>query len=364
MDDRVEIRWLWPVMFVWLVIVAVSIGYAVLACWAAWAMGMSWWLGLLLPMIALLGAESFRWMLKGGPIGVEPTRCGPSDQPALHAILDRLCAVAGQDKPEVRIIDVDAPNCLVYVEPGKRPTLCVTTGLVETLDNDHLEAVLAHEIAHIAHRDTRVMAFAEAMSGWAVMLPGAIFMLMGRLDLKLCWAARSCGKAWRPMFVERGKSGLPDTEPVSRFSPRQAHRRVILFVLARIAIALAALYLVIPAICLGVLVAIPGFVLSTPLPRRREMAADRTAARITGAPAVLAAALIKVSDAEQRVPDEDLRSKRLASALAIVPFDSSVRIDGKEHKPGAAARMFEPHPSMKARLAQLERMSRQLAAGR
>ncbi|NEE02406.1 M48 family metalloprotease [Phytoactinopolyspora halotolerans] len=360
MDEDVAIRWLWPVLLAWLVILVVSTGYAVLACWVAWAMGLPWWLGLLLPAITLVGAESIRWMVKGGPLGVDPVRCGPEDQPTLHAILDRLCAVAGQDKPEVRIIDIDAPNSLVYVEPGKRPTLCVTKGLVETLDNDRLEAVLAHEIAHIAHRDTRVMAFAEGMAGWAVLLPGAIFMLMGRLDVRMCAAARACGRSWRPSFVEMEKSGLPTTAPVAEVTGGAATRRLVALGFGRAANAVAAMFVIIPAIVLGVLVAAPAFVLSTPLARRRELAADRTAARITGAPATLAAALVEMSGAQQRVPDEDLRARRLASALAIVPFDASVEIDGTPQKQGGAARMFEPHPSMKARLAQLERMSREL----
>jgi heat shock protein HtpX len=350
----VAVRGRGPVIFVWLVIVAVSIGYAALACLAAWAIGLPWWLGLVLPAVTLLTAERIRWMVKGAPIGVELQPCEPADYPAVHAILDRLCATSRQDKPMVRLIDWDEPNSLVFVEPGQRSTLCVTRGLVERLGNEHLEAVLAHEIAHIAHHDSRVMAIAEGLAGWDLLQPAALFMLLGKLDVKLCWVARACGKDWRPMFVDRHKFGLPDAVPVSRHTPTQTRVRVALLVLARVAIVLSTLWFVMPAIVLGVLISWPGLLIPTPLARRREIAADRTAAQITGAPATLAAALIAMSSSEHRTPGGDLRAKQLASAHAIVPFASSQ--NGR-----VASWLFDPHPPMKTRLAQLERLSRDVA---
>ena len=82
---------------------------------------------------------------------------GPGDQPELHGTLDRLCGLAGVAKPTVLIAEVELPNALVVGD-----ALCLTRGMLERLTPGELEAVLAHELGHFAHRDGTVLEFAAA----------------------------------------------------------------------------------------------------------------------------------------------------------------------------------------------------------
>ena len=88
------------------------------------------------------------------------------------------------------------------------------------------------------------------------------------------------------------------------------------------------------------------------LSRYREYAADRGSALITGRPSALASALLKLSDAMQRVPDQDLRAVEKVNAFFIVP--TSVK--------KSVATLFMDHPPMEKRIAALERMEAQLQA--
>ena len=83
----------------------------------------------------------------------------PEQAPQLHAIVDRLCALADMPKPTVAIADTDMPNAFATGRSDKRSVVCVTTGLLRRLDAEELEGVLSHELAHVAHRDVLVATF-------------------------------------------------------------------------------------------------------------------------------------------------------------------------------------------------------------
>ena len=85
----------------------------------------------------------------------------PEQAPMLHGIIDRLCAMAEMPKPRVAISDVDMPNAFATGRTPNRAVVCVTTGLLRRLDEDELEAVLSHELSHVAHRDVLVMTIAS-----------------------------------------------------------------------------------------------------------------------------------------------------------------------------------------------------------
>jgi heat shock protein HtpX len=101
---------------------------------------------------------------RSGP--VEPL--SERDDPELFGILDRLCALADMPRPEVVLCDEAQPNTWVVDFPRRPPRLYITRGLRRLLTLEELQAVLAHELAHIANRDARVMSVVEWPS--AVML--------------------------------------------------------------------------------------------------------------------------------------------------------------------------------------------------
>src|SRR6266540_6497559 len=76
----------------------------------------------------------------------------PEEAPQLHGVVDRLCALAGMPKPRIAIADTDVPNAFATGRSPQRAVICVTTGLLRRLEPTELEAVLSHELSHVAHR--------------------------------------------------------------------------------------------------------------------------------------------------------------------------------------------------------------------
>src|SRR5829696_3804095 len=105
----------------------------------------------------------------------------PQEAPELHGMIDRLCALADMPKPRVGIADTALPNAFATGRSPDRAVVCVTTGILNTLDAEELEAVLAHELSHVAHRDVLVMTVASSAGIAAGMLTrGAQFGALGR----------------------------------------------------------------------------------------------------------------------------------------------------------------------------------------
>ena len=104
----------------------------------------------------------------------------PEEAPELHAMIDRLCALADMPKPRVGVADIPMPNAFATGRSPKRSVVCVTTGILGLLTADEMEAVLAHELSHVAHRDVTVMTIASTAGIIAGMLTrgaqyGALF---------------------------------------------------------------------------------------------------------------------------------------------------------------------------------------------
>src|SRR3989440_4059762 len=83
------------------------------------------------------------------------------EAPALHDMVERLCAMADLPKPKVAIMDTPVPNAFATGRSPKHAAVCVTTGLWERLDPKEVEGVLAHELSHVANRDVLVMTVAS-----------------------------------------------------------------------------------------------------------------------------------------------------------------------------------------------------------
>ena len=81
--------------------------------------------------------------------------------PELHAIVDRLVAMADMPKPQVAVADIDIPNAFATGRSPKAAVVCATSGLMRRLNTEEIEAVLAHELSHVAHKDVAVMTIAS-----------------------------------------------------------------------------------------------------------------------------------------------------------------------------------------------------------
>src|ERR1700678_780375 len=90
----------------------------------------------------------------------------PRDAPKVHAIVDRLCALADMDKPRIAIAPARMPNAFATGRNSKNSVLCVTEGLLyhSRLTDEELEGVLAHELSHVAHKDVQLMTYASLLA--------------------------------------------------------------------------------------------------------------------------------------------------------------------------------------------------------
>ena len=252
------------------------------------------WLPVLLVAVALLFAQ-YRFSDRLALFAMRGHLVTPVEQPHLHAVVDRLCAAADMAKPGVAIADTDVPNAFATGRDPRHAVLCVTTGLIRRLDEEELEAVLAHELSHVAHRDVAVITVASFL--------GVLAGLLVRLTF------------YGTLFGGRGRQSNP----------------AFLAVLAAVMLVSAVVYAI-------------SFLLIRTLSRYRELAADRGGATLTGRPSALAAALTKLAGANARIPAKDLRAAQAFNAFFITPV-GAVR--------GRISGLLSTHPSLELRLGKL-----------
>ncbi|MEI8404279.1 MAG: zinc metalloprotease HtpX [Actinomycetes bacterium] len=229
----------------------------------------------------------------------------PEEEPRLHAMIDRLCALADMPKPRVAVAETDMPNAFATGRSPKAAVVCATRGIMRRLSDEELEAVLAHEISHVAHRDVAVMTIASSVG-----------MLAGLLTRVAMWS--------------------------SIFSSDRENQGG---ALAEVAIMLV-----------SIVVYALSFLLTMALSRYRELAADRSGAILIGRPALLASALVKITGEMSRIPTKDLRKAEAFNAFFFTPA-----INGKSGS--SLGNLFSTHPTIEKRLAQLDELERQINGG-
>ena len=231
----------------------------------------------------------------------------PKEAPELHGIVDRMCALADMDKPTVAIAPTDLPNAFATGRNSKHAVLCVTQGLLRRLDGQELEGVLAHEMSHVAHKDVQVMTYASLLA------------IVAGLLVRFAFYSELFGGG------RRGGNNNQNAFPV------------ILVIMA-----------------VSVVVYAISFVLIRMLSRYRELAADRSAALLTGQPSALKSALVKVSGSMAQIPSQDLRSAEPLNAFFFAP---ALNLRNKQR---SLSQMFSTHPSLEKRIEQLDKIQRQL----
>jgi heat shock protein HtpX len=148
-------------MIVIMVLLLLLYATALLAAVAFLVHGDHWGTGVLVSILLVVGGATIAGQRRGTRrrllADLRAEEVGPDDEPELHGALDRLCGLAGITKPRVLVADTDLPNALAI-----GAELCVTRGLLDRLTPAELEAVLAHELGHLAHRDGTVLEYAAA----------------------------------------------------------------------------------------------------------------------------------------------------------------------------------------------------------
>jgi len=99
-------------------------------------------------------------------------------QPELYNLLENLCISRGQPMPSLRIVDSPAMNAWASGLSDKRASITVTRGLLEGLDRDELECVLAHELTHIINRDVRLTVIAAIFAGVITLICELFFRML------------------------------------------------------------------------------------------------------------------------------------------------------------------------------------------
>jgi len=246
----------------------------------------------------------------------------PEQAPELHGVIDRLCALADMPKPRVAIAQTDVPNAFATGRSPKAAVVCATSGLLRRLDEPEVEAVLAHEISHVAHRDVAVMTIASGLGMIAGLLTRVMF--------------------YSELFGGGGRGRSSNNNSGSQ-----------LFLIEMV------------IMLVSIVVYFISFLLTMALSRYRELAADRSGAVLIGRPSQLASALIKISGEMGRIPTKDLRAAEPFNAFFFVPALAGQNAQDRGQGGGGGGgfsigSLFRTHPTLERRLAQLDELEHQL----
>lgn len=218
--------------------------------------------------------------------------------PGLVAIVERLAGRAGMPMPKVFIIDSDQPNAFATGRSPEHASVAATTGLLDRLSPEEVEGVMAHELAHVANRDTLIMTITATFAG-------AIGMLANMFAFSSLFGGNR--------DEEEGGNGLG------------AIGGILMMVLAPLAASLVQMA----------------------ISRTREYAADAEGARICGNPLWLANALERLEQAAHAIPNMQAERNPATAHLFIVNPLSGQGADN----------LFSTHPSMTNRVAALRAMA-------
>ena len=252
-------------------IVPIAVGIALISVWASY-----------------YGADKLVITMTGAKLIQE------SDNPKLFGLIQEVIIASGLPMPKVAIVVDSAPNAFATGRNPEHALIAFTTGILDAMDRDQLQGVIAHELAHVANRDTLVSAVAATTAGAIAILSDMMTRMMffggGRRD--------------------RSNNGNPILLVVS----------LLILILAPLA----------------------AILLKSAISRKRESLADATAVAFTRNPAGLRSAL-EVLERDSTVVQQK------STSVAHIWIESP--LDGK-----AVSRLFSTHPPIAERIAVLKAM--------
>jgi heat shock protein HtpX len=230
------------------------------------------------------------------------------DAPELHAMVERLCAMANLPKPRIAVVESDVPNAFATGRNPKHAAVAITTGLWRRLEPQEIEAVLGHELSHIANRDVLVMTIAS------------FFAMLAALLTRFGLYAGMFG-GFGGGYGGGNRGGNNNQTPV---------------------------WLIV--LLVSIVVYAISWILIRTISRYREYAADRGSAIITGAPENLMSALQKISSNITQIPQRDLREVQGMNAFFIIPTNWKANM----------SEWMMDHPPLEKRLAALSQIAREM----
>ena len=221
----------------------------------------------------------------------------PTQYQQLHNVVEEMAIASGLPKPAVYVIDDPSPNAFATGVSPKRASITATTGLLQTMNREELEGVIAHEMSHIKNYDVRLILIVSTLIGFAAILASLV---------------------WRSAFFmrPRGKDG----------------GEIVLVVIV------AAALLTIVAFVVGPLIRLA-------LSRRREELADVSGAQLTRNPMGLMHAL-------QKLQANDKPFAKFNHATAAMCID-----DPLQHHSARFHHLFDTHPPIEERIAILQKIA-------
>jgi heat shock protein HtpX len=220
--------------------------------------------------------------------------------PELHNLVERIVARNSLPKPKIAIINTRMPNAFATGKGPKSSVVAVTTGLMDILNTEELEGVIAHELTHIRNRDVLVLTLASLFST----------------------------VAW--YLMQFGFYGGLYSGGMGYGSNRNSNSAGAMIIVIAVAL----------------LTWVVSFLIIRAISRYREFAADRGSAQMTGKPVELANALMKISGNMKNIPTRDLRQEEGLNAFFIIPALSGSTIGN----------LFSTHPPVEKRVQKLMEM--------
>jgi heat shock protein HtpX len=250
------------------------------------------------PMLFVVGLNVVAYFFSD-KMAIAATRAKPVEEhelPQVYSIVSNLTSRTGMPMPRIYLIDSPQPNAFATGRNPKNAAVAVTTGILQVLDNNELEGVLAHELAHVSNRDILISSIAAMMAGALTIFARMAF--------------------W---FGGGGRN---------RENPLGAVIAILSLILAPIA----------------------AMLIRSAISRTREFQADHTGAEITGSPLHLASALQKIAAGTERIP---MAVNPATSQLFIDNPLKAVRGQGMMN-------LLSTHPPVEDRIRRLTEMAQGL----